>query len=223
MYRPDSQAIRTFNDLQKQDAWTKIGQFYQTYRKKWKGPSVEIYIFPINEANSYFTKRLKGRSGLALHNKLFLFLSATDDEKYWESLFVHEYHHAARMIQYKKKSEDYTLLDSLVFEGLAEQAVFLYCGEKYISNWQKNFSDSNLQFYWQRFYEPNLMINKKDSLHDDLLFGRKKVPKMMGYAIGAELVNGYINKNQMKITESLHIQSEAFLVDNSFLGSTSNK
>lgn len=43
---------------------------------------------------------------------------------------------------------------------------------------------------------------------------------MMGYAIGAELVNGYIIKNKMKITESLHIPSEALLLENSFIEST---
>lgn len=220
MYQSARRAIRTFEKLQEQDAWTIISQYYQHYRKKWNGPSVEIYIFPINEENTYFKQQLKGRSGIALQNKLFLFLSATDDKKYWESLFIHEYHHAARMTKYKKKSENYTLLDSLVFEGLAEQAVLLYCGDKYLSNWQKKFSDSNLQYYWEHYYKPNLKINRKERLHDDLLFGRKKVPKMMGYAIGAELVNGYIIKNKMKITESLHIPSEALLLENSFIEST---
>ncbi|CAM4059005.1 DUF2268 domain-containing putative Zn-dependent protease [Lederbergia lenta] len=217
IYQSENKAKETFEKLQKQNVWEKVDKYYQLYRKKWQGPKVDIYIFPLNEANSFFKHGLKGRAGISMPHKIFLFLTEALDEKYWESLFIHEYHHAARMIRNNKSTEDYTLLDSLVFEGLAEQTALLYCGEEYSMSWQKKFTERELRYYWQRYYKPNLTLKKKDRMHDDLLFGRKRIPQMMGYAQGVNLVNGYLDNNKLTVTESLRISSDQLLIENSFI------
>ena len=112
---------------------------------------------------------------------------------------------------------DYTLLDSLIFEGLAEIAVLNYCGKQYTANWTKAYSLDQLKDFWKNAYESNLKINRNDKLHDQLLFGEKGMPKMLGYAIGYELVNGYIKKNKLSMKQSLKLSSESFLTRNSFL------
>ncbi|MFK4998166.1 DUF2268 domain-containing putative Zn-dependent protease [Bacillus sp. N9] len=49
------------------------------------------------------------------------------------------------------------------------------------------------------------------------MLGRRGIPRMMGYAIGAKLVNGYLQNHSLSIKESLAIQAEKLLVNNQFL------
>lgn len=217
MYQSEGKAKGILKRLKKQSVWEKIESYYRLYRKKWRGPKVDIYIFPLNEENQFFTHVLKGRAGISMPQKIFLFLTDVEDEKILESLFIHEYHHVARMARSNKSTADYSLLDSLVFEGLAEQTAVLYCGEKYTMNWQKKYTEKELRYYWQHYYEPNLTLKKTVSMHDDLLFGRKRIPQMMGYAQGVNLVDGYLNNNKLTVIESLSISSSEFLNRNSFI------
>lgn len=214
MYEPSRATFGFFEELKRQNAWEKIGNIYQKYYNKWKQHDIDIYIFPINPTRQ-FLEGLKGRSGAAFPKKLFLFLSPTEDEKTWESLFVHEYHHATRMHHYKKDADHYHLLDSLVFEGLAEQAVQKYCGKEYQSEWVKQYSPDMLRVFWERHYQPNLERKKNHPLHDQLLFGSGPVPPMMGYAIGADLVKGYKGRRPLTVQYSFQIPSEEILANNS--------
>ncbi|MBS4210642.1 DUF2268 domain-containing putative Zn-dependent protease [Bacillus sp. FJAT-50079] len=217
MYEPSEQTRDVVKKLKEQDVWNKVDRFYRLYKKKWSGPEVDIYIFPIDLHQSFFRERLKGRSGLAYKNKIFLFLTDEKDEKGWEALFIHEYHHAARMAKQKKEISEYTLLDSLMIEGLAEHAVLLYCGKKFTARWENDFSSEMLKYYWKHIYEPNVAANRESVLHDDLLLGRRRIPRMMGYAIGGKLVDGYLRNNSLSIKESFDIQAEKLLVNNHFL------
>lgn len=215
MYRPSGRALDLVTKLKEQEAWKKIEKYYTVYRKKWGGPDVDIYIFPIDISNRYFMRSLKGRSGLAFQNKLFLFLSPETDEKNWESLIVHEYHHASRMTKYQKSSDNYTLLDSIVFEGLAEHAVLKYCGKEYAASWTEAYQPSTLKHYWKQSYAPHLDVKRDDAAHDKLLYGRKGIPNMMGYAMGYELIKGC--ELALTMQDSLSISSKALLKGNSFI------
>ncbi len=66
---------------------------------------------------------------------MFLFLTPLEDEKELEALIIHEYHHVCRMNKITKPIQEYTLLDSMVMEGLAEYTVENYCGKNYNAKW----------------------------------------------------------------------------------------
>ena len=176
MYKPTRKALTLIQELKEQEAWAKLGQYYASYRRKWRGPDVDIYIFPIDTSNSFFMRHLQGRSGLAFQNKIFLFLSPISDEKHWEALMIHEYHHATRMSRNKLNPNKYTLLDSLVFEGLAENAVLEYCGEDYVAYWTNLYQEKRLKYYWNNIYEHQLQLTRKNPAHDNLLFRKKRNP-----------------------------------------------
>ncbi|GIN19231.1 MAG TPA: hypothetical protein DEO65_09855 [Bacillus bacterium] len=220
MYQPSRRTYEMFTRLKEQEAWQHVEKYYKKYKKLWKGPDVDIYIFPI-EPTRQFMLEMKGRSGLTFPDKIFLFLSPVDDVKIWESLLVHEYHHAARMNRYNKDPEDYNLLDSLIFEGLAEHAVQKYCGKEYTADWMRLYERDHLQHYWNRVYKERLQLSKKHPFHDDLLFGRKGIPRMMGYALGADIIMGYEGKHPLTVQESFNIPSEKILLDkNTYYGET---
>lgn len=215
MYRPSRKTYELFLSLKEQKAWDHIQSFYDHYRVLWQGPDVKLYIFPVEPIHPFITD-FKGRSGLTFPDSIFLFLSPVKDVKLWESLVVHEYHHAVRMNRFQKDPKEYHLLDSLVFEGLAEQAVRKYCGKSYNAEWMDSFSRDQLQFYWKRFFEKHLYVKKDHPLHDDLLFGGKRgLPAMTGYAIGSEIVKGY---KPLTVLNSFELPSEKFLLEsNAFL------
>lgn len=212
MYQPSRGTHEMFSRLKEQKAWEHIEKFYKKYKGMWEAPDVDIYLFPI-EPSRQFMSELKGRSGLTFPRKIFLFLSPSEDLKVWESLIVHEYHHAVRMERFKKDPKDYHLLDSLVFEGLAEHAVKKYCGKDYTAEWMSLYKSEQLQYYWDRMYKEHLRLNKNHPLHDDLLFGRRGIPKMMGYAMGANLVKRYKGEQPLTVYDSFDISSEKFLSD----------
>jgi uncharacterized protein YjaZ len=214
MYQPSNVSHKMFKELKEGGFWNTISDFYEKYKKLWKGPEVSIYLFPINGSNRQLMRQTNGKSGVSFEKSIYLFLSPLEDKKEIESLFVHEYHHTARMHDLQKKLLEYTLLDSIVLEGLAEHAVEEYCGEKYLAVWSRGYSDKQLERYWKSDYKSRLTINKKESIHDDLLFGKKFVPNMMGYAMGYKIISEYKKQNSFSTVKTLSIPSESFLVSN---------
>lgn len=211
MYKPGKEAGEIWEQLAKLNVWQEVDQYLQTYRSQWRGPDVDIFIFPIDRTNAMLMRNSKGRSGLAFQDKMFLFLSEHSDKEGRESLFVHEYHHVVRMNRLKKQASQYTLLDSLVFEGLAEYAVKTHCGESSLADWTHRHEEAEMRAYWKRMYEPNLDIPKKDPLHDQLLFGKRKLPHLLGYSIGYWLVDSYMRHRKVRISETFSLPSARIL------------
>lgn len=216
MYQPSSLNRGIYKELVEAKAWQKILQLFKKYQKKWKGPNPSIYIFPIDGRNGKLLKTTGGKSGVTFKDKIFLFLSKPKKEKDWEALFVHEYHHCTRMNQLNKKEDDYNLLDSLVFEGLAEHAVLEYCGEKYLASWCNRYKENILKIYWDRKIKHYLDLPMSDSVHDDIMYGRKFYPEMLGYALGFQIISHFKKKGTFSITQSFSMDSTEFLKDDFF-------
>ncbi|MGE6260203.1 DUF2268 domain-containing protein [Heyndrickxia sporothermodurans] len=216
MYQPSKMSKNTFKSLKEINGWQKINKIYLKYKKLWDGPDIPIYIFPINFYNRNLIRNTNGKSGVTFKNKMFLFLSFTDDIKEWESLFVHEYNHVVRMNKMEKDVNDYTLLDSLILEGLAEYAVQEFCGEKYVNKWCKTYSEKQLKFYWNNDFKGKLDIKRNHPFHEPLLFGTKFVPVMMGYAIGYRMILEYSKNHDFTTMKGLSMLSEELLENSIF-------
>ncbi|WP_239587663.1 DUF2268 domain-containing protein [Bacillus pakistanensis] len=210
MYRPHANIEEQNNKLKKKKAWNTVRRFYKKYKGLWKGPSVPIYIFPIQGKASLFGHGMK-KSGVSFKDQVYLFLSADTDEKEWEALFVHEYHHATRMNLLNKNNDQYHLLDAIIFEGLAEQAVKEYCGEKYVSNWAKRYSQHQLATFWEKYIKNQISITRSESKHDQLLLGKGMYPSLLGYAVGYHLIELYKEENKGDTMKWLAKSSSEFL------------
>lgn len=208
MYRPNNFTKKTFLQLKKEKTWDIVEAFFLQYKQKWNGPDIPIYLFPIHHQKEAV---LKGKSGISFRDKMFLFLSPLQDRKELEALFIHEYHHVCRMKDLKKHSNKYTLLDSIVMEGLAEYAVLQTLGEKYSAHWISRYKDKELSYYWKKYFSKNIHITRKEKLHDVLLFGKGLYPELVGYAVGYWLVNKYVIKNPLSIIDSFTLSSEEMI------------
>lgn len=213
MYKPNRKSYRNFEDMKLEGVWGKVDAMFKKYRRKWKGPNIPIYIFPIGAINGLFLGRQEKKSGLAFKDKLFLFLSSLDDEKELEALFVHEYHHTCRINKQNKRIEEFTLLDSIVMEGLAENAVKECCGTKYVANWCTYYSNKEILHFWKRYIHKSLHVKKEDEIHDYILYGSKNYPRMLGYAAGFEIVSMYKMKNDFSIIQSFQLPSKHFILE----------
>lgn len=207
MYQPPLKEEKV-KKLQKNDVWGIVRGLEYKLRKKWSGPDIPIFIFPSDSRNQELTRHFNGKSGLAFVDKLFLFVSEKNTENDIRALFIHEYNHICRLTKFKKKENDYTLLDTIILEGLAENAVFECLGEKYISEWATYYSDNELKKMWKQFILPSSQLSKNKQKHQQLLFGRGFYPNMAGYAVGYFLVQQYIKKNDTTSEELFGIPPE---------------
>lgn len=194
--------------LQKNNVWDVVRGLEYKLSKKWSGPDIPIFIFPSDSKNQELARHFNGKSGLAFVDKLFLFVSEKNAKNDVRALFIHEYNHVCRLTKFKKEENDYTLLDTIILEGLAENAVYECLGEKHTSEWTAYYSGNELKKMWKQFILPSSRLSKNKQKHQQLLFGRGFYPNMAGYAVGYYLVRQYIKKNNLTSKELLRIPSE---------------
>lgn len=197
MYRPLKNGTEQVRKLQDNKVWEIVQDEKQQLQKMWEGPNVPVFIFPSDINNPSIKTDFNGKSGLAFKDKLFLFISKDSLEKEIRSLFTHEYNHVCRLFRYKKNEEDYILLDTIILEGLAENAVRERFGEKFIATWTSYYSMDELEKLWNNLVKPNRNLLKTERKHLDILYGLYSYPKMAGYCVGYQLVKKYMESNTL--------------------------
>lgn len=211
MYKPSWSCWNSFNRMVDDDTWSKIEKVYQKYSKKWSGPEIPIFLFPINQSGGLFRKADRTKSGVSFPDKMFLFLSSEMEPNEIEALFVHEYHHVCRLNRLKGNIFEYTLLDSMIIEGLAEYAVLKHCGKNYLADWCTMYSDIQIDQFWDRFLKGHLSEKKKEKMHDELLYGHSRFPKLAGYAAGFAIVYDYYQDHPYSTKKSFYLPAKTII------------
>jgi uncharacterized protein YjaZ len=213
MYRPSRMTKEIFTSLKDNYVWEEVEKFFQVYKRKWGGPDIPIYLFPIGQDRSFFSRQTeKVKGGVSYPDKMFLFLSNRITSKELEALFVHEYHHICRLNKQSKRFEEYTLLDSIIIEGLAEYAVLVNCGRNNLADWCTLYSDTELEKWWETYLNDNLDLKKGSRKHDDLLFGEGRFPKLLGYAAGFKIVEDYYKVHSYSTKVSFTLPAKKYLL-----------
>ncbi|WP_338452813.1 DUF2268 domain-containing protein [Niallia oryzisoli] len=207
MYFPFDDGGKLIRKLQNQQVWEIVQNEEQYLQKAWEGPDVPVYIFPSDPFNPLLKREFNGKSGLSFKDKLFLFISENNNEKEIRSLFTHEYNHVCRLSKYPKPEDDYVLLDAIILEGLAENAVDEQVGEEFVSAWASYYSIEELENMWKELVYPNRNCLNTDSKYQDILSGSHLYPKMTGYCVGYFLVKKYLEENSLTSKELLTIES----------------
>lgn len=211
MFKPSRATWNRFEHLIENEVWAKVEKLFNHYRQKWSAPDIPVFLFPIDEVTRFLKKRDMSKSGISFQDKMFLFLSRFEDEKEMEALFIHEYHHVCRLNKLNKDLKDYTLLDSIIMEGLAEFAVFKNCGRKYVADWCNLYTEPQLKSFWEKYINAGLTSKKTEKYHDDLLYGNGRYPKLLGYAIGFYIVSKFYQKHSYSTKQSFSIPAQTFI------------
>jgi uncharacterized protein YjaZ len=94
-----------------------------------------------------------------------------------------------------KRIEEYSLLDSIIIEGLAEYAVLKYCGREYLADWCRMYKEKELLNFWEKYLKEQLNTKKHERKHDELLYGVGRLPNLLGYAVGYNIVERFYENN----------------------------
>lgn len=208
MYRPYHNGIEQVKKLLKNEVWEIVQDENQRLQKLWDGPAIPVFIFPSDKNNIKIKRDFNGKSGLAFKDKLFLFISGDNVEKEIRALFTHEYNHVCRLSKMSKKENEYNLLDTIIIEGLAENAVCERYGKEFLAKWTSYYSNKELEKIWNNLILPNKHILKSDRKHEDILYGLRFYPVMAGYCVGYNLVKKFADDNKLASKDLLHINAK---------------
>ncbi|HLR80403.1 MAG TPA: DUF2268 domain-containing protein [Bacillota bacterium] len=209
MYQhPTANGKKWVSQLQKNGVWTSVAKEAIALKQLWNGPDIPIFILPADSTNQHLKQDHNGKSGLAFNDKLFLFVSKYNTSKEISALFTHEYHHVCRLSKFQKSEADYVLLDTIILEGLAENAVRERLGEHYVAPWTTYYTTDELEAMWNEIIVPKHKIPRFLRQHHDLLFGIRAYPKMVGYCVGYYLVKKYMEENNLTSSDIIDTPSE---------------
>ncbi|WP_078548113.1 DUF2268 domain-containing protein [Litchfieldia alkalitelluris] len=211
MYRPNKEDESRLKAFVEKKPWKIVQDQEAKLKKDWKVPNIPIFIFPSDQTNRTIYKEFNGKSGIAFHDKLFLFLSEENTDSEIRAVFTHEFNHVYRLSKYKKQEGEYHLLDTMILEGLAEHSVRERLGEDYTAKWTHYYTKSQLERLWARYYKNHQDITKDHPHFQRLLYGFSPLPKMLGYSMGYELVGNYLTKNQKTTSQVMELPSENFI------------
>lgn len=206
--KPMKDCLEYVTSWRKQNLWNMIRKQFSKLRQKWNGPDIPIYIFPSDPLNKQLRIYHNGKSGLAFRNQIFLFISPKTTKQEIIALFTHEYNHVCRLTQYRKEESEYTLLDTIILEGLAENGVREQLGNAYLANWTNKYHAHQLKRFWKRMILPAISIPIHHRKHDVLLYGSYLYPKMLGYAVGYDVVYQYLTINNLTVKDIIPLSSE---------------
>ncbi|MBM7572623.1 DUF2268 domain-containing putative Zn-dependent protease [Aquibacillus albus] len=216
LFLPDPSDKQVIRKMIKRNVWKQAEKGLSTLKKAWKGPDVPVFIFPSNFTSRVLQREFNGLSGLSFRDKMFLFITDKTTTKELLALITHEYNHVCRLHFIDKTEEELCLLDSLILEGLAENAVRSLLGDKYIANWTKLYSDEEVKKHWKKWIKPNIDMKKTDRRHDILLYGKGNIPKSLGYNTGYHLVYSFLQNSNKSIFESLRLSSDEIFHNSSY-------
>jgi len=157
--------------------------------------STWIFVFPT--FNLFVKKKMEGVTGSSFwKNTILLFIHP--EAKKWQTplanTVVHEFTHSVEN-KYFPISSSTTLLDSLIFEGQAENFVIsifkckLRFGARALNKTQSKKLLRKLQ-------KKDLLYSTSRKLYYSVFFEGKKYPLWAGYSIGYQIVKGFLKKNK---------------------------
>lgn len=170
-----------------------------------------IFLFP--NFNSFVKNRMGGVSGFSPRENTIL-IDINPTVKEWETnlknTICHEYNHSV-VYNFHKWN---TLLDNLIFEGLAEHFREQVIGGKR-SPWVKAVSQQKCRKYFSQL--EGVLNSKSHQLYREVFFGSRTYPLWLGYSLGYYIVYSFLNNNKEKSWEDIvKIKPKEILEQSSF-------
>ncbi|MDM5153825.1 DUF2268 domain-containing putative Zn-dependent protease [Bacillus sp. DX1.1] len=211
MYRPVIEGEKEIQQLEKKRIWEELAREYEELKKWLNGPDIPIFILLSDSYNRTVQQEYNGKAGLTMRHVIFLFVSGQNTIEELKALLTHEYHHICRLHRIEKQEIDYTLLDTMIMEGLAEQAVYERHSETYCAPWTLYFSKEEAVRYWERVVKEKHEVKRGTREHDWLLNGLRMYPNMLGYGIGFHIVKDCVQLEKFSTVSLLSMDATSIL------------
>ena len=160
----------------------------QCQRKVTMPQAISTHCFP--SYNQFINKRMRGVSGYTSNQKnILLFLSPQPGwQRHLQYPIAHEYAHLLAYTYHPWK----TLLDSLIFEGIAEHFREVAIGGPKAA-WVKAISPKQSHEIFKKISKKLNSVKITD--YNQLFFGaERKYPLWAGYALGYEIIKSFRNR-----------------------------
>lgn len=172
--------------------------------------SVEVYVLPTY--NSFITRKMGGVSGFT-PGKRVIFIYLNPSGKWRRRLAETAAHEFVHTISYKNHKWQ-TLLDTIIFEGLAE--VFTSKVLKFpASPWSKALGREQAKTIVRKIKPVLKSKNQKE--YQRVFFDNKEFPLWTGYALGSHIVREFIKNNGEGWNDLLKLKPAAVLKKSRFL------
>ncbi|MGM7719567.1 DUF2268 domain-containing protein [Metabacillus sp. Hm71] len=214
MYKRIGKLDEWLEKMEKESIYEFVKEEEQKLKEEWNGPNIPIFIFPSDMNNRKIETEYKGRAGLAFHDKLFLFLSLNIVKSNIKSVLIHEYHHVCRISSVSKKEQDFTIIDTVILEGLAENAVREKMGDHHVAAWTTFYTDAQCERFFERIIYPQRDVSIESRNYSQLMYGTGLYPNMLGYAVGYYIVKNYMNQTGKKTIDLLGTPAEEIIKRN---------
>lgn len=155
-------------------------------------PSVATHIFVFPTFSTFVKEKMYGVTGYAPYKNTILIFINPQNLKWRGALrttVAHEFNHSV-ILKYNKWE---TLLDSLIFEGLAENFKEYVIDSKQ-SSWVATLGLNQSKELFLNL--KNHLRSKSYKLYRSVFLENKKYPLWAGYAIGYQIVCSFIKANQ---------------------------
>jgi uncharacterized protein YjaZ len=73
------------------------------------------------------------------------------------------------------------------------------------------YTEKEMEKLWELFIVNQLHRRKNERVHDELLYGGGRIPKLLGYAIGFNVVEKYYSNHNYSTKLSFSIPSTKFI------------
>ncbi len=148
----------------------------------------------------YFTtkedKVFEGVMAMAVYSCVFhLFINLDEyTKKSLENTVAHELNHTIYYYHHYDNFNDYTLLDEMLLEGLAENFREQYFNSE-ITKWAGALEKEEA-FQILKNLDKHTLESRDQKVIKEFLFGNNKYKRWNGYSIGYWLVKKFVNKNK---------------------------
>jgi hypothetical protein len=124
-------------------------------------------------------------------------------ENDYRALIVHELHHVVRLQKFSYSNERFSLLESVVMEGLAEAfQEELYPDSPLHINLELNDQDEWIQ---------KMLIEGEDYDYNAWFYGSAEVPRWVGYTIGYHIVKRTLAEKKITASDAVWMKAEEFI------------
>ena len=211
MYRPVRDGETEVKQLEEKQVWTELAKEYEELKNWLKGPDVPVFILLSDSYNRIVQQEYNGKAGLTMRHVIFLFVCGRNTVEELKALLTHEYHHICRLHQSDKNEIEYTLLDTMVMEGLAEQAVYERHTKTNYAPWTSYFTKEEALYYWERIVKEKQDIKRGTREYDSLLHGFHMYPEMLGYGVGFHIVKDCVKCEEYDTLSLLSMDAVSIL------------
>lgn len=164
-------------------------------------PTLNIFIFPTQNPN--VIEEMEGVNGFTPYKNTLHIYFNPDINTNWSEYLSYTVAHEVTHVISREKFNWHTILDGLIFEGLAEH--FRECilkGE--IALWANAISEKKAILIIKDLEDQNLLYSEDNDFYTDLFYGGKRFDKWSGYTVGYLIIEKILKSKKFTLENLLY-------------------